>query len=335
MDRPEPLPDPDRLPGVRADDPAAIGALVEFEAAVAQPSLSRWLDGTIIRRNVLEGLAPLLDRVSAATSPASSTREGGWPAPSLIAWRRDAVMLVEPMAHADSRPLPHAIVRARSTDPESASDLARMLACIRERFAPHALDRFCLFVHGPQRSVGPLAPAPARSTSPSVRPYKRFLAASIVEILREAPPQVDRVSVSTPTSLSFYPEYEAMYEAFWASSPELRDAIGIESHEDLESYLTCDGLRLVHVDGELAGLIAGIRHAEFGLRGWRLRERVMGERFRGGGFATAALWQHIRSLRHEPDDLVWGTILGQNHASMRSALRLGRVDIGGLIWVGG
>ncbi len=311
-------------------------ALVDFESSAAAGSLRGWLEDDAIRHHLRESLAPLLARVAAAAGPPSDASESAaWPAPALIAWRGAAVMLVEPMAHADSRPLPHAIVRARSTDPTNSADLALMHTAICERFSPQSIDRFCLFVHGPLHTTGPLAPSAQGSIDPGVHPYKRFLAASIREVLRTVPPEADRVSVTTPDSLSFYPEYQAMYEAFWASSPELRDAIGIESHEDLECYLAGDGLRLIHVDGELAGVIGGIRHAEFGLRGWRLRERVMGERYRGGGFATAALWQYIRDLRHDADDLVWGTILGHNIASMRSALRLGRVDIGGLVWVGG
>ncbi|MFO0873837.1 MAG: hypothetical protein U0575_07680 [Phycisphaerales bacterium] len=74
-----------------------------------------------------------------------------------------------------------------------------------------------------------------------------------------------------------------------ATSPTLRDAIGIESRDDLETYRRSGGLRLVFVDDELAGLIGAIRHAEPSCAASACASRVMADRFRGGGFATAAL----------------------------------------------
>lgn len=298
-------------------------------------ALGRWLDGATIGARLREDVDDLIRRSSAPDEPTAFDR------PAVVTWRDGASMIVVARRDADSRPCPHAVGLYRTTEPlDDGRDVDLLLAAVVARFqslalapAPGAgaaaLDRVCVFSHGPESGSGALA------HHPFARPYKRYLAASMEELLAQAPPpHAERVAVREPADLAFYGSYERMYEDFWATSPTLRDAIGIESRDDLETYRRSGGLRLVFVDDELAGLIGAIRHAELGLRGWRLRERVMADRFRGGGFATAALWRFVRDLRREPGDLVWGTIMRENQPSMRSALKLGRIDVGGLVWVG-
>jgi len=329
---------------MRVDHPLAQRLFVHGVES-ARRSLGAIADDAFLRTAVAESLRAAVADSSVGTGNDEDV-EPRFEVPRLVRWDGDRAMIVLPTAEADSRPLAHALVLHRTDDPRDVDELAAMLAAASDELRPLGVDRMACFVHGPlpQPGTSPFAPTDDGDDGDAgrdgacgpvrVRPYKRYSAASIARIAA-APHDDDdaRIVAERPENLDFYPEYEAMYESFWRAHPELGAKIGIESRTALEEYAAHDGLRLIRIDGELAGVTAALRHAEFGLRGWRMRERVLSERHRGAGYGTRTLRAFVESLAHDPGDLVWGTIFAENVGSRRSAERLGRIDIGGLVWV--
>lgn len=301
--------------------------LATASAHRAAAILGMWLGEGALCAN----LADAIDRLDPSPPAGPSSAAPSFGRPELVQ-ADDWVALAHPLPTAESLPSPHVVMWYVASVREPAcwptgEALRALAAAAADRFRPLGTWRTAVFLHG-----GPDA-LPAELAS-MLRPYKRWLAAPMSALMaRPLQPRSERVRASTPMDLSFWPEYARMYEEFWASEPALRERIGMESPEDLEEYRSQGGLKLVWIDDELAGLVGGVRLSELGLRGWRLRERVLGGKWRGAGFATAALDAAVRDLAHAPGDLLWGTILPENRGSMGSAVRLGRVDVGGLWWV--
>jgi len=339
-------------------DQSIVRRLRDHGVASAVPALRPIAEDAVVHRAVDDALGADLARLA----PDGATPV--FDVPILMSWPRNpesgaassgAVdasgwMIVRPSAEGESRPLPHAEILHRSDDPRSPAELVAMLAIIRGALGHLGVDRMALFIHGEPPSGGLFAPAvhalpgavepegdgPQTGRRLRVSPYKRYPAAAMDALPTPAEsnaPHARSIVSERPTDLSFYPEYESMYESFWRSHPELGAKIGIESRAAIEEYAAHDGLRLMRVDGELAGVFAAIRCAEFGMRGWRVRERILAEGHRGAGLGAATLRAFVRSLDHDPGDLVWGTILPDNIGSLRSAEKFGRTDIGGLVWI--
>ncbi|HMN96225.1 MAG TPA: hypothetical protein PKC43_07920 [Phycisphaerales bacterium] len=343
--------DATRAAGAEGGD--AVARCVAAAAESAATALGRWLTPETVRARLETHAFALLGADLTATPEASletdpaagpdaaaeTGPEAGTDGPAasgnamsagmILTWGSGELALVERRTSAESRPFPHALCWYLTRMPQDAAESAALRAAIAAAGLSGdgaAIDPIAIFRHGP------LENAPA--TAIPVTPYKRWIAGAVGELLGAAPPAgVERVTIRRPPDLSFYPSYRRMYEAFWRAEPALGRRIGMEEPEQLAMHASHDGLRLIEVDGELAGVIGGFRHCEVGLGGWRLEERVLDERFRGQGLAAAALRRYVESLACAAQDLIWGTILVEHSASLRSALRLGRVDIGGLWWL--
>lgn len=292
--------------------------------------LARWADATIVARRIREHAILLLGDPRSVARASGHGGDRGERA-EIVEWGADSFALVQPRSSAESRTFPHAIAWYCSPEPRDRDDAMALCAATVNHFADPELAAVCIFRHGPASPPEPLA-----------TPYKRWVAGAIRELMDAPTPRgYERVRVRRPADLSFYPAYQRMYEAFWEAEPQLGQRIGMEEPEQFLSHAADDGLRLVEVDGELGGVIGAFRHEEVGLRGWRIEERVMHERYRGQGLAAAALRRFVEDLPGQVESegvdggetLIWGTILVQHAASLGSALRLGRVDVGGLWWL--
>jgi len=144
------------------------------------------------------------------------------------------------------------------------------------------------------------------------------------------------VSLTRATTLGFYPRYADLYRRLQADHPELRAVVRTESEEDMQEYLEAGHLFEVSVDGAWAGVTAVFKDVNTGLSGFCVAEIVLDHAFRGQGLGNAVQLQLASQLvagGAERADLLFGTIGAVNVAARRTALRAGRVDLGGHVWV--
>jgi GNAT superfamily N-acetyltransferase len=150
---------------------------------------------------------------------------------------------------------------------------------------------------------------------------------------RPAPPHHDRVSVVPPAGLDFHPAYLAAYDELYAERPEHRAYAQPEGRDDLAEAAAAGGLFEIRVDGQAAGLVAGYRAEEQGMRGFLVGEFLLTRPFRGRGLGPAAQRRFAEALPREAGDVLMGTITEGNLASLATAKRCGREEIGGWLWV--
>jgi len=298
----------------------SIEAFIDAEAEACHPSISEWQGHGRLRANVEHWLIDLLRTEEPAAERARiiDTGDGG-------------LCIARMQFAADGNNLRFVSLEAMSRTPATAGEASRVIERVSRAFEGERPSRVRVFIHGEARS-----PRSMLSQHVRIRAYKRMLAAPLAALQARPAPDGDlaeRVQAVPPQDFSFYDEYAERYRAFWRARPDLRNLVRIEPLEDLRVYHADDGLRLMLVDGAVAGVIAAGRDAQHGLRGWMMRERFLYDTHRGRSLGPASLWAFIRSLRCDEGDLLYGTIAPENQPSMRSALALGRVDIGGFHWI--
>lgn len=150
------------------------------------------------------------------------------------------------------------------------------------------------------------------------------------------PSGLERVRLARATTLEFYPRYADLYRQLLADYPELRAVVRSESEADMQAYLEAGHLLEVFVDGAWAGVTAVFREVNTGLSGFCVAEIILGGAFRGQGLGSAVQLQLASQLvagGAGRDGLLFGTIGALNTPARRTALRAGRVDLGGHVWV--
>lgn len=166
---------------------------------------------------------------------------------------------------------------------------------------------------------------------PRVRAGKRLFAMP-VSVVREGsrPPGAERLRAERATDLSFYEVYAEHYERWNRESPELARHVRPETREALERHMAEGLLFLVRIDGELGGVVACFGGwCERGVRGYRMAEEFLYPAFRGRGLAAALQRACIDELDGSAGEVVFGWIHPLNVPSMRTARRVGRIDVGG------
>ena len=159
---------------------------------------------------------------------------------------------------------------------------------------------------------------------------KRVLAGLLGEIKTAAKPNHwERVRLRRARNLEFYPQYESALREIYESHPWLPDVCRIESLEDMREYLAHDEVFEVLVGGEWAGLTIASRSERFGLRGWYMLEMTLQQRWHGQGLAVAVQRHLATQLTDEGRDGLFGTIGAVNLPMLKTAGRVGRIDLGG------
>ena len=163
---------------------------------------------------------------------------------------------------------------------------------------------------------------------------KRVLAGLLSEIGAAAQPDHwERVNLRQAPNLEFYPQYEAALREIYQSRPWLPDVCRVESLEDMRDYLAQDKVFEVLIDGEWAGLTIASRSQEFGLRGWYVIEMTLQQRWHGQGLAVVVQRHLAAQLTDEGRDGLFGTIGAVNWPMLKTAERVGRIDLGGQFMV--
>lgn len=165
---------------------------------------------------------------------------------------------------------------------------------------------------------------------------KRLIAAPLGVMLEQPELYISRVNLKEATSLVFYPRYAAIYEELYTEQPQLRAVARVEREDDLQEYLDESHLFEIFVDERWAGLAAVFKDVSTGLSGFCVGEIALAKTFRGRGFGGAAQLQLAAQLVKQgagQGELLFGTIGAVNVAAQRAALRAGRIDLGGHVWV--
>lgn len=170
---------------------------------------------------------------------------------------------------------------------------------------------------------------------------KRLVAAPLRVVLGQPAPsaRIDppaRVDLRGATSLTFYPEYAAIYARLHAEKPELIPVARAGTEEDLQGYLEEGNLFEILVDGAWAGVCAVFSDAKAGVHGFCFGEIILAPAFRGQGLGSAVqseLAKRLITRGEDPGAILFGTIGAVNHSALGAAARAGRLDLGGHVWL--
>ena len=166
---------------------------------------------------------------------------------------------------------------------------------------------------------------------------KRVLAAPLTTMLAHPKPEgLERVTLRRANDLEFYSRYAETYAAIYQERPWLPHESTPESLEDMQEYLETGHVFEVLVDGQWAGITgADHRSDEFVLRGFMVLEMLLAKFARGQGLGAAVQYRLAEALLSSgaPEDVLYGTIGSNNSPMLKTAARVGRLDLGGWIWV--
>ncbi len=145
---------------------------------------------------------------------------------------------------------------------------------------------------------------------------------------RETPPELSAVQ---RTDTAFYDRYLQIHSRQVAHDPTHARHARCEDQQDLADLAGQGLLFDVQVNDEWAGIIAAEADVRRGIRGATVVELLLDPEYRGLSYG-----QHLSTLLAKvlplPDEeCLMGTIHVENVAAYRSALRAGRVDVGGEI----
>lgn len=198
--------------------------------------------------------------------------------------------------------------------------LATQLAASFRIFSPQWMRIF---------SPAPMDPPP----HPRARGDVRLIAGHLAELRRlpplPAPPGAEAVALRPDPTAACFEAYTEVYRRDHEAEPERRLWLPVE---DRPSLLGCGregGCHQIRVGGEWAGLVAARVGGMRGLSGWEVVDEVLAHPFRGRGLAPHAQRALFRALDAEVAPVIWGTIDARNQASLRTARRAGRTDVGG------
>lgn len=127
-----------------------------------------------------------------------------------------------------------------------------------------------------------------------------------------------------PSTFAHYQEYQSQYQAHLDSHLYLKNLLGIESEEDLQTAAS-QGLLLEILDktGNFQGLIAGRDSALFGLDALYIFEIFLSQSVQGKKLAPSFQQHFLGSLQSRFPN-VWGNIADENLPSLNTARRCGR-----------
>jgi L-amino acid N-acyltransferase YncA len=166
---------------------------------------------------------------------------------------------------------------------------------------------------------------------------KRVLAAPLTTMLAQPKPDgLERVNLRPANDLEFYPRYLDTYATIYQERPWLPTESSTHSLEAMQEYLEIAQVHEIFVDGQWAGITGGEPHSdEFALKGFVVIEMLLAKFARGQGLGAAVQYRLAEALQTSsaPEDVLYGTIGSNNPPMLKTAARVGRLDLGGWIWV--
>lgn len=150
---------------------------------------------------------------------------------------------------------------------------------------------------------------------------------------RELPPHYDELVLSHPSDFSFYPYFHEEYLRLLTDRPNLSEAIRPESKSDLEEYGREGLLFVASIGSTFSGVVAGMRGAAVGMSGVCITEEFLTSSFRGRGYGPSLQRHFIEIGPKKEDKVVFGTIHPKNVPAIRTAINIGRINVGGYYWL--
>jgi len=146
------------------------------------------------------------------------------------------------------------------------------------------------------------------------------------------PLHYERIDLKSPFSPHLYQKYVKLYVQFYQEYPNYRDIVFMRSEEKFEKLSTeKSGVREIQIDGKWAGIIAATPGRNRFLSGYIINEEILAIEFRGQNFALAIRRKLIDQL---PDDsIIYGEIDARNVPSIKTAVRVGRENVGNYFFV--
>lgn len=163
-----------------------------------------------------------------------------------------------------------------------------------------------------------------------------LIAAPVGEIRAASPPALPLdldLELRPTTAEPIYDAYLDMYGRALAERPELAAVIHEESLESLQESAEVGGLVRVDAGRELAGLFASRPEREPPVDGWVMVDEVLDTPWRGRGLAAGLQRRFIDALPAADDAILYGHIGRPNLPSLRTALRVGRIEVGRWVFV--
>jgi L-amino acid N-acyltransferase YncA len=228
-----------------------------------------------------------------------------------------------------SRPFVDVIATTASPTPDGLADLAAIVVPAYAAFAPLCLR---LDVPNPAGLVEQLSGHPRFGVGCDVDMH---VVAGLVQQLREHPRAAayPRVSLRAGDPQELAPRVAAVYADLAVRQPQLAMWANPEDADSLAASADEGLLFQVLVDDEPAGVVASIRYDAHAMAGFSVQELCLDTTHRGRHLAAGIVQRLIDELPARPGDVLWGTIHPSNLPSLRNALAIGRVDVGGYAWV--
>jgi GNAT superfamily N-acetyltransferase len=175
------------------------------------------------------------------------------------------------------------------------------------------------------------ARSPERLPTGSVVDF-RIVAGSIDTIVAHRPATAGDLRLVRATGLDWYDRYVAGYEHHFAEYPELVGRLNYETRETLQSIIDRGTLFEAWADEGWVGVIGVWPERDYYVDGYVIAERMLVPEVRGRGLGAALVWHLAATLELPGDTIIFGTIAPPNVRSMRSALSVGRRDVGGYVF---
>lgn len=196
----------------------------------------------------------------------------------------------------------------------------------RHAFCAVALEHFAPFRPG----FVLLTTADPVGAWPGTRAVMRQLVGLLGELRRRRTPP--ELSVARrDDAAAIYDRYVAIHRIHVEQEPAHARRTRVEELTDLQRIADEELLFDVCVDGDWAGLLAAEDEMRRGISGATVVELMLDHAYRGRGYGAHLSTLLARAVPLTDDAFLMGTIYADNVRAYRSALRAGRVDVGGEI----
>jgi hypothetical protein len=163
---------------------------------------------------------------------------------------------------------------------------------------------------------------------------KRLLGAPLASVVAANGPGLPAsFHVESVAAAEVFDRYAAEYAAYLEAHPAATEWTHVEDTDAIRECEAHGGLFALRRGVETLGVVALRRDATRWFEGWCVVDALLFAAHRGNALAVPMHRAAYRLLDRRPGDFVWGTIDPRNAASMATARRLGREDLGGDWWV--